>query len=345
MEPRFTATTVMDRQCFREFGEIQAGKNIVRNIFLIVFGLLILCLAVLTAQGQMNLIFTLLLFLIFFYLYLFFGRIVGYFARKNLHPALRDIAQTYSFDDEGYHTVSALDASAIRYPAIVKIMETETMFALYINKASAHLIKKSDFTLGTSETFRPYIVERTGKPVLQFRCRRSRMGQWVILAASLLIVIAAILSAFLVQFNTANTPKTFTADEFSITLTEQFQTSDRHQDCVLCVTNHEVFVYTTFESKADVALSMGVEPQPQEYAYYHIDHISSIDRLSFDQVDGGSLFATYVLHAQNGDYYFFDAIRETDNGFWTTRFYCYDHHREKYENAFYQWARTVKISP
>jgi hypothetical protein len=74
----------------------------------------------------------------------------------------RDPLVVYRFDPDGIHIKNAEQQGKASYDSIVNIAENDEYFFLFINESTAHLLRKTDFTLGDAETFAAFIEGRTG---------------------------------------------------------------------------------------------------------------------------------------------------------------------------------------
>jgi hypothetical protein len=74
----------------------------------------------------------------------------------------RDPTVAYRFGPDGFHIKNAQQQGRALYDAIVKIAEHDGYYFLFINESTAHLFRKTDFTLGDPETFTDFIEGKTG---------------------------------------------------------------------------------------------------------------------------------------------------------------------------------------
>lgn len=74
----------------------------------------------------------------------------------------RDPSVLYRFASEGFHISTAQQQGGASYDSIVNIVENDEYYFLFIDERTAHLFRKTDFTLGDAETFTAFIESRTG---------------------------------------------------------------------------------------------------------------------------------------------------------------------------------------
>jgi len=84
----------------------------------------------------------------------------------------RDPSVLYRFSADGFHIRNAQQEGKASYRAIVNAAEDDRYYFLFINEATAHLLRKADFTLGDPAAFAAFIEDRTGLKVT-YRQRRK----------------------------------------------------------------------------------------------------------------------------------------------------------------------------
>lgn len=83
---------------------------------------------------------------------------------KQMTESLKgqDPSVVYRFGSNGFHIKNAQQQGKALYDAIVKIAGKDGYYFLFINESTAHLFRKTDFTLGNPETFTDFIEGKTG---------------------------------------------------------------------------------------------------------------------------------------------------------------------------------------
>ena len=80
----------------------------------------------------------------------------------------------YRFDSEGFHLRNARQQGRASYDSIINLAETEEYYFLFINESTAHLFRKTDFTLGDAESFAAFIESRTGLK-MKYHSRKKKI--------------------------------------------------------------------------------------------------------------------------------------------------------------------------
>lgn len=68
----------------------------------------------------------------------------------------------YVFGEEGFDETVNGNELHFAYDTIESVYEDGERFYLFVNRQSAHMLRKSDFTEGAPEAFRAFVVEKTG---------------------------------------------------------------------------------------------------------------------------------------------------------------------------------------
>lgn len=90
---------------------------------------------------------------------LFSVRINAWSAYRSYNRAVGEAE--FRFDEDGVHTHSALEDGTVYYGAFVKLLESRDYFFLYVQKNSAFVLPKKDFTIGDPNDFAAFIHEKT----------------------------------------------------------------------------------------------------------------------------------------------------------------------------------------
>ena len=75
------------------------------------------------------------------------------------------ISPTSFFDDHLSDLSNKSRTTSFSYEEVTAIEESDDFFFIFYMEANAIIIAKSDFTIGTPDDFRAFIVEKTGKKV------------------------------------------------------------------------------------------------------------------------------------------------------------------------------------
>ncbi len=142
---------------------LRAGQN--RMIRLI--GLFIVAFAIFLALptdghfSPLDLLTTLLPAVIILLVMVYEDSINGYFAARRVLPEARQVLS--AFNEQGYRTATGMGDTVWRYENIAQVVETPLYFVFLFDRSHAQLYDKTSIEGGTSEEFRSFIQEQTGK--------------------------------------------------------------------------------------------------------------------------------------------------------------------------------------
>lgn len=103
----------------------------------------------------------LLLLAVLFSLYAaFFPRYMGWRIWRGRNKKARESVLT--FCDDCVRASSTLDEGTIHYDVFLRLVENDKYFFLFIQKYSAHVLPKDQFTQGDPADFSAFIAEKTG---------------------------------------------------------------------------------------------------------------------------------------------------------------------------------------
>ena len=84
-------------------------------------------------------------------------------AKARLLPGTEHAATV--FDEDGYTMTTGVTETRWQYAQILAIAETKRYFILALSKNHAQAVNKEGMQGGSTEEFRAFITEKTGKPV------------------------------------------------------------------------------------------------------------------------------------------------------------------------------------
>lgn len=162
MEPKFRVEYKMTLNAYRALNSYHSRKS---SIFLIVCAAILLVESILLwwfgdADAWLSMLSGLA-----FLLGVFQGRLLARIAWLGRNKAV-DISE-YRFCDEGFTEIDEIQESRIKYTALIKLVETNGYFLLYVQKRAAHILPKARFTAGNPEDFAAFLEEKTGKKVIR----------------------------------------------------------------------------------------------------------------------------------------------------------------------------------
>lgn len=84
------------------------------------------------------------------------------------------IENEYAFEEECLRASYAEGNVSFQYSNLYKVSESDTYFYLYINSMMAYIVSKADFTLGTPEQFRSFMMGKMGKKFYNKTTKKKR---------------------------------------------------------------------------------------------------------------------------------------------------------------------------
>ena len=169
MDANFEVHCTVTKEACRALNEAQLSGKGFKYVVPVCGVIILLSSAVLWyAQREEAWLFT--VFGLFFLLIgLFWGRILGWMTWRRMNHAVGETVCV--FGDETFAIRNKLESGESKYPALIKLVETDGYFLLYVQKGAAYIVPKSAFTVGDPAQFAAFIEEKTG---LKFRRVRSR---------------------------------------------------------------------------------------------------------------------------------------------------------------------------
>lgn len=160
---------------------------------------------------------------------LFAVEINGAAMYNSMNPHVLADGVRYAFFDDRFENCSSIEFSRMSYAAILKTVETDEAFYLYITKASALSVDKAGFKVGSVDAFRAFLTEKTGLAVTRRRYKTCTKNKVIAVIAA-----AAVLASGLTAYGVRSAylrrqPKVFSIGEISVTLTGGF-TEDRREE-------------------------------------------------------------------------------------------------------------------
>ncbi len=140
-----------------------------------IFGLVVIALAVFLALADIkdgfefttNRIITLLAALIILIVLLFEDKINGYVARKRMLPGTEKSKAT--FTEEGFLSETEVGKTEWNYDRILLLAETKDYFIFVFSSSHAQVYDKNNLSGGTTDEFRKFICERSGKSMITIK--------------------------------------------------------------------------------------------------------------------------------------------------------------------------------
>lgn len=130
-------------------------------------------------------------------------------------------------------------------------------------------------------------------------------------------------------------PKTFTKEDFRVTLTDAFQE-----------TNREGF-FAFYENKS--ALAFVIREEAGSFGNISLEEYAKLvlkanNREEYVAKEGnGFLWFTYTQTVEGQEIYYMTACYKSEDAFWIVNFATPETNRKKYDDKFMQWAESVEV--
>lgn len=340
MEPIFQVEYTPDKALLNSFGRLTAKRNkativiLVCSLLLLVFFPFLLWFdsSVAVYSGTMGS-----LFLLF---WLFYDRYAGSLNRKMQKGT--EQSATYSFGDTDFVTHNALGETRLLYAALTELEETDEFFALYLNKHQAILVPKRSFTLGNAEAFGNFLTEKTGKRMKQRGSCRPRSAALIagVITGLVLYIVACAADTILLRNRPAK-EETLTVENYSITVTENYETFD-DADFLLCASyDDNVYLYVYNETDAELT-QYGLEcADAKAYAEMLVE-LYDVDA-TFKELENGAVCVLYEVSYEDSTIYYCDAVVDGGDAFWISEFYCLSDTKSIYAPLMERYASTIRV--
>lgn len=343
MEPRFEFHCTPQRKDCSELSRIQTyrTKRWPRLVTHIGVPLLVALYALLLVLGDPQ-PYLLIVAATVLFLQVFLPELAGY----SIYAAMRKgaLADTYRFTDEQLQVSSAVSNSTVSYAAIIDAVETDRIFALYINGQSAFLIPKSAIGPEALDQFRAFLEEKLGRPVR--RITATGMRRFVYLGVVLALSAALITGAIFLRNWRNNRPQTFTTGAYSISLPQYFteETPDTENGWLLEISSH--FVYVSVFNETDGALlDAGYSPAMSTSAYLEdILKFYDVTPETIVTTDSGIAYCFATGEFDGTTYCYCYAVQHGADAFWCTELFTTAALRSEYESLFLDWIQTIRIA-
>ena len=191
---------------------------------------------------------------------------------------------------------------------------------------------KHEFSLGNN-SFVFEGVELTAEEKANQK-RNNRKGTIVFIAA---IVVGLAIGRLAVNgiFNEKAKDKTFTKEDFSITLTDEF-TEEQYEDMFVAYETNAVAVFVVrddFSVIGNITLD--------EYAELSLEANARTGLESHKE--NGYVWFSYVDTVDGEDYYYFAALYKGEKAFWAVSFTTFKDKADQYHSTFKKWAATINV--
>jgi len=224
----------------------------------------------------------------------------------------------------------------VSYPQIAKVYETKNLFFLMLSTRIGFMLEKQGFEGTTTDEFGKFIRAHAvgeGQADLKKRNRKA-----VLIRAIVLLVLfgIGISIGFLGPVIKDIIPKTFSYGNYSIKLTGTFDGYDGEWH------SPDVTVYCFYVSSDDLSTNGLAYETAAAYLqdaneYYGIDSVVTA-------ASDTRAWTAYTETYDGTEFYNYDYVIKSDEGFWYTEFYCLIENTDKYASLFEEWAQSIIIS-
>ena len=276
---------------------------------------------------------------------LFAAEINGAAIYNSMNPHVLACGVRYAFFDDRFETSDAAEYNRTSYATILKIVETDAAFFLYVTKASALIVDKAGFKVGTADAFRAFLTEKTGLAITRRR-HKVRTKNKAIAVVAAVAVIASGLTAYGVRSAALRRqPKIFSVGEISVALTAGFSEKrrteeDGYVEVLLGNGNTDIYLYNEslpYVFDENEPLCTDAESYAAcWYQYYKEDSEYYENAELFRRADG-SYRLTYTYY--DGSWVYCEIIGQSGDNLWIVGFDYPAQSKETVE----RFMDTVKI--
>lgn len=306
---------------------------------------IVLILALITLAGSIALVFvgespfyTLLVGSLCYLFWAYGDRFIGRSSLQNTNTKLDNLPMTVTFLSHGFQVQSTLENGTIYYNALQKVVESDSLYALYLNSASAFLVPKDAFTPEQDTQFRAFLA-----PYHKLKTVKTGGKRWPITVAVCVFLCIGIGCAYLLRQDPTTRLEPYTAGDYTICLPGDVEQVEEDSLVFYAVVDR-AFVGSSYVEKSDISASgLGSPKNASEFLnllastyYYSISEITTLEN--------GTAVCTFVTTADQFSYYHCLAVTQTEDAFWITDLYCVEKFQSLYEELFPQWAATIQIS-
>ena len=267
---------------------------------------------------------------------------------KRANGGTRATDELICFNDIDIESVSSIQKANTSYAAITAIMETENSFFLFLSKSAAISLNKKDFTLGSADYFRDFIISKTNAKYTYCDLSKRKTQKIIAFILAIVLGICSLTLTVVVPRGEVKTA-TFTQKEYSVTLPDDVVTEE-FDDVYICAYNNDIALYVYKYSKQDVESMFGqdlvVGMTANDFATLMNDNYYGEELLSNDD---GSHYFKYAYSDMTSDkpitYYYYFAFDEHNGTYYMSAFtfYSSDTYSE-YEPKVKEWMKTITIS-
>ena len=177
--------------------------------------------------------------------------------------------------------------------------------------------------------------------VLINRKKGNRIGIIVISLAILVGAVGGALIGVSIFSEKKSTPKTFTNDGMSITLSDEFKENDVGGYTAV----YDSKKVAVFVLKEDFTFVEGFENYTLEQYAKLVITSNNLGDPEVKTVDGLTVFEYEYKNTENNNTYkYFSYVYKADDAFWLVQFAVRDNAVDKYEAKIEEWAKSVKFS-
>lgn len=340
----FKATVKPDKKLFLKAGDAFAHSNKGLKIRLIV-GLIICCVIwpVLTYVCYINhydeffVMPTLGIILVFNYF--FSPKILGNAMYKSQSKKNLARETTYYFSDNNFRAEGVDTNSTANYSAVEALLETDGLYCLYINKASAIIIPKNSIENPLCDP-KTFLESKVGQPFTFVKKKTAGKAVAKTLGIFALSIFLTLAAGVIGDFYLSK-PQTFSYDNYSVTLDKHFTEWEENREDDYSLTSDEVsFIVDKYTQKdAEYAL---------EDQYVNLEKIvksfcEDTEIIDTKQVSRNNYLIKYFDESEGIEFYNAACIQQVGDEYWITQLYCEKTHQKDYEEQFDKWISSIKI--
>ncbi|MCQ2484528.1 MAG: YcxB family protein [Clostridia bacterium] len=339
------ATIKLDKKLFRKAGDALAYKNKKLKIRLIIG--LIICFVIaplltyfcyLKQYDEIFVMPTLGIILIFSYY--FYPKILGDTLYKAQSKEIPKKETTCYFSEDDFRVETVDTNSVIKYSAVVKLLETDDLYLIYITRTSAFIIPKNCIENSICDV-KMFLESKVGK---QFTFVKNKSTGKAV-AKIIGIVILSLLLTFLaygIADKQLDAPQTFYHENYSVTLDKHFAEWEENQMDDYSLASDEATLIVDKYNQEDAEYVFDDQNVNLEKI---IDNFcEDVEMISTKQVNRNHYIIKYFDEYEGIKFYNTVCIQQVGDEYWITQLYCEKSLKEDYEQKFDTWISSIKYN-
>ncbi len=254
-------------------------------------------------------------------------------SKKNL------IQQTYyTFTDDEIRVSTSDSSSVYNYSAIEELYETDEIYCLYFNKTSAFVIPKKCIENPLCDV-KMFLQSKVGKDFIFVKRKSDGKTAAKVLGVSAAFVAVTFLAALAGDLSLYK-PKTFTYEDYSITLDKHFYEWD-NSDCDYGLTTSDLSFALTKFTQEDV--DYFVRKDNTDLEEFTRSYAEDSEVKEFKKLTPSTCYIAFYDEYEGYEYYNTVCIKQVDGEYWVSHFFTDRSMEEDYALDMKNWISSIEI--